>query len=258
MTGAAAPALLEADGPQARRWLICAAVIVATHAGLILWLAWHRDISAAGGPPAAILIDLPPMEAAPAPESPRTPSEESKASEANPAPQVESPRPLVVPELPQAEKPPAVLVPPPKPKPKPAKKEAPRPTAKPVQKAVPKMPAAKTGAAKTSQAPRGQAPAALQRGEAGSAASAASWRSQVYAHLLSHKPAGGGGSGVVTVAFNLSRSGALLGVRLVATSGSQELDRRALEMVRGANPFPAAPSGVAGGAFTVPVRFTSR
>ena len=63
--------------------------------------------------------------------------------------------------------------------------------------------------------------------------------------------------GVVTISFSLARGGHLLSAHLAGSSGSSALDQRALVMVRSANPFPAAPMDVAGGAFsfTVPVRF---
>jgi protein TonB len=252
MTAAAKSFLLPEEGPELRRWLISAAIVAAVHGSLILWLMHKRDISAAGAPPAVVMIDLPAMDVAPASEVPSDAVEGPKMTEANPQ-EVQTPETMEVPKLPPAHKPEAVLMPPPKPKLKPKKNEIP----KPIVKQTHEPPAPRTSAPKHSGAARGQMSAALSRGTAGSGASVASWRSQIYAHLLSRKPSSGKSAGVVTIYFSLARSGALLGAHLTASSGSSALDQRALEMVRRANPFPAAPPDVTGSAFpfTVPVRF---
>jgi protein TonB len=144
-------------------------------------------------------------------------------------------------------------LPPPKPKAKPKKKEI----VKHVVRQTREPPAPRTSAPKHSQAARGQMSAAARRGTAGSAASVAPWRAEIYAHLLRYKPPGSEAKGVVTISFSLARSGALLGAHLAGSSGSPALDQKALQMVRSANPFPAAPVEVAGGpfSFTVPVHF---
>jgi periplasmic protein TonB len=251
MTSAAKSLLVPEEGPELRRWLVSAAIVIAFHAGLILWLMRKRDITAAGAPPAVVMIDLPAMEVAPASEVPPEAVEGPKMTEAQPE-AVETPEALAIPELPPAQKPVAVL-PPPKPKAKPKKKEI----VKPVVKQTHEPPAPRTSAPKHSEAARGQTASAPNRGSAGSAASAASWRAEIFAHLLRHKPSGGESTGVVTVSFSLAKSGALLGAHLAGSSGSSALDQQALAMVRGANPFPAAPSELTGGpfSFTVPVRF---
>lgn len=252
MTTATTSLLLPEKDPELQRWFICAAIVVALHAGLILWLMYRRDVSVAGAPPAVVLMDLPAMDVAPASEVPPDALEGPKMTEAEPE-EVETPEAMAVPELPPVPKPEAVLVPPPKPKVKPKKKEIP----KPIVKQTHEPPSPRTSAPKHSAAARGQTSAASRRGTAGSAASTASWRAEIYAHLLRHKPSGGEATGVVTISFSLAHSGHLLGAHLAASSGSSGLDQRALSMVRQANPFPAAPSEVAGGAFsfTVPVRF---
>ncbi|HWX13973.1 MAG TPA: TonB family protein [Methylocella sp.] len=253
MTAAAKSLLPPEESPELRRWLISAAIVIALHGSLLLWLMHKRDISAAGAPPAVVMIDLPAMDVAPASEVLPDAVEGPKMTKAQPQEEVETPEAMAVPELPPAHKPEAVLMPPPKPKLKPKKNEIPKSTVK--QTHEPPVP--RTSAPKHSEAARGQMSAALSRGTAGSAASIASWRTQINAHLLRHKPTGGEGAGVVTISFSLARSGALIGAHLTGSSGSSALDQRALEMVRRANPFPAAPPEVTGGAFpfTVPVRF---
>jgi periplasmic protein TonB len=251
VTAAAKSFLLPEQDPELRRWLIRAAVVTAFHAALILWLMHRRDVNAAGIPPAVVMIDLPAMDVAPASEVPPEAVEGPKMTEAQPE-EVKPPEAMAVPKLPPAQKPAAVIVQPPKPKAKPKKKVLP----KPVLKQTREPPAPRTIAPRHSEAARGQMSAAARRGTAGSAASMASWRAEISAHLRRHRPSTSE-VGTVTISFSLARTGALLGARLAGSSGSSTLDQRALEMVRSANPFPAAPAEVAGGQFpfTVPVRF---
>jgi protein TonB len=49
--------------------------------------------------------------------------------------------------------------------------------------------------------------------------------------------------GEVLVKFSTDRKGKILGVRVVRSSGSEALDRAALDMIRRASPVPAPPSG---------------
>jgi periplasmic protein TonB len=251
MTAAAKSFLLPKEDPELRRWLCCAAIVIAVHAALILWLMHRRDLIASGAPPAVVMIDLPAMEIAPASEVPPEAVEGPKMTEAQPE-QVETPEALAAPELPPARKPVAVL-PPPKPKAKPKKKEI----VKHIVKQTREPPAPRTSAPRHSEARRGQMSAAARRGTAGSAASTSSWRAEIFAHLLRHKPSSGEAKGTVRISFSLARSGALLGAHLAGSSGSSALDQKAMQMVRSANPFPAAPADVAGGSFffTVPVLF---
>ena len=64
--------------------------------------------------------------------------------------------------------------------------------------------------------------------------------------------------GEVQVAFTVSASGGVGGVRIVRSSGSPVLDKAALETVRRAAPFPAIPAdaGRSSWPFTVPLAFT--
>jgi periplasmic protein TonB len=251
MTAAAKSFLLPEEDQELRRWLICAAIVIAVHAALIFWLMHRRDIEAAGAPPAVVMMDLPPMDVAPASEVPPDAVEGPKMTEAQPE-QVETPEAMPVPELPPAQKPLAVL-PPPKAKAKPKKKEI----VKPVVKQTHEPPAPRTSAPKHSEAARGQMSAAPRSGTAGSGASKAQWAAEVIAHLRRHAPSSGDSSGTVTISFSLTRGGQLLGAHLARSSGSSTLDQKALQAVRSANPFPPAPVELAGGTFpfTVPVHF---
>ncbi len=252
MTAAVKTFLLPEEELELRRWFLAAAAVIAVHAALVFWLMHKRDLSLLGAPPAVVMIDLPAMEVEAASEVPPEAVEGPKMTEATPE-EAETPETLAVPELPEAKKPEAVLMPPPKPTPIPKKKVLP----KPVVKQTKEPPAPRTMAPRHAAAARGPVSAASRRGTAGSAASAASWRAMLFAHLLRHKPSGGEATGVATVSFSLGRSGRLLGAHLSGSSGSPALDQRALGMVRSANPFPAAPLEVAGNSFsfTVPVRF---
>jgi hypothetical protein len=70
MTALAKSFLLPEEDQELRRWLICAAIVIAAHAALILWLMRVRELSTAGAPPAVVMIDLPAMDVAPASEVP--------------------------------------------------------------------------------------------------------------------------------------------------------------------------------------------
>src|SRR4051794_16298632 len=93
--------LLADKDPELRRWLICAVIVIALHAGLIFWLMHRRDIISAGAPPAVVMIDLPAMDVAPASEVPPEAVEGPKMTEAQKE-AVETPEAMVVPELPPA------------------------------------------------------------------------------------------------------------------------------------------------------------
>jgi periplasmic protein TonB len=251
MTVSVKAALLPDEVPELRRWLLAAAVVAAVHAGLLWWLVKKRDLYLSGAPPAAVMIELSPMEVPPPAETSPDVTEGPEMRQAEPE-EVETPQ-LITPEVvPPAKKPDAVLVTAPKPKPhKKIVKE------KPVVKPVREPPAPQTTAPKRSQSAHGQASTAPHKGLAGSGASTSSWRNQIYAHLLGYKPGGADATGVVSISFTLTRSGHLTASGLVGSSGSPALDQMALAMVRRANPYPAAPADVSGGSFhfTVPVRF---
>ena len=69
-----------------------------------------------------------------------------------------------------------------------------------------------------------------------------------------------GQEGVVSVSFIMDRTGQVLAVRVVHSSGSQALDDEALALVRRAEPLPAPPPELPGRSvtLTVPIRFSLR
>jgi protein TonB len=226
--------------------------------------------------PLAVAPQLPPQEVAPGPQmteaqpeptpelpekpddKPEPVAEEMKKPVEQPPP-VPTPQPQIeIPKLPEIPKAEAVLTPPPpqpkKPPPKVKKVER----KKPIDPDKPK--ALQTTAPMTSPSPRAdQAAAPSSSAAAAPSMSPASWRGALMAHLNRHKrfPPGAASTGIATVVFTINRSGAVIGARLVASSGDPALDAEAVSLPRRASPVPEPPSSVAGGAITlaVPIRF---
>jgi periplasmic protein TonB len=241
MTMAAKSFLLNEEDPELRRWLLAAALVAAAHGTLALWLMNKHDVNLAGTPPAAIMIELAPLEVTPGPQMMQAEPEE-----------VEPPQPITVPELPPVPKPNVVLMTPPKPKPKPQKivKETP----KPVAKRVHEPPAPRTSA------PRAAAASKAAASPAASAAVAAAWRSS-WAGMSwnKHYPEAArarGEQGTVRLALTIGRSGQVMSARLVGSSGSAALDQAALEMARNASGRPLPPEMGSSVSLIVPVRYS--
>jgi periplasmic protein TonB len=250
--------LPTAREPFLRRWMIAAAAVVLIHATIVFWLLYFREANPAGLPPAAVMIELAPLAVAPPSDASPEVTPGPQMTEAEPEQVEPQQQTVAVPQPPPAPKPAAVLTTAPKPKPTP-----PKIVVKKVPKPVHEPPAPRTSAPAHSEAVRGQTAAAPRQGSSGSsAASIASWRSQVYAHLVRHKPGttSADGSGTASLSFTINRSGGVVSSRLSGSAGSSTLDQKALEMVRRANPFPAPPPDVGGGSFTfsVPVHFSAR
>lgn len=100
--------------------------------------------------------------------------------------------------------------------------------------------------------------------QTGGNANASSYNALVIAHLQRHRvypeqARAAGIKGVSTVNFQLARSGAVVGVSLVRSSGNAILDQAAVAMVRRASPFPPFPGDYQGsGSFTAPLNFNLR
>jgi protein TonB len=217
--------LLPEEDPELRRWFMAAAFVTAAHGGLVLWLMNKHDANLAGAPPAAIMIELAPVDVAPPPETP--------------------------PET--APKPAAVLMTPPKPKPKPKKivKETP----KPVVKRVREPPAPRTSAPRAATASK--AP------PASNAAEAAAWRSAWSAGMSWNRSypeaaRARGEQGTVRLALTIDRGGHVVSARLIGSSGSSTLDHAALEMARHASGRPLPPEMGSSVSLIVPVRYSIR
>jgi protein TonB len=88
----------------------------------------------------------------------------------------------------------------------------------------------------------------------------ANWGASIRARIEKRKRypmAADGASGTVTVRLTVTRSGALAGLDIAASSGNAALDEAAIRAVRAAGRFPAAPDGLTQNSttFTLPMRF---
>lgn len=277
---------LDPDGPSLRRtnllsalrWTTAITLVTAAHAGGA-WIAlnWKSPAEAAGEPPPAVMIELAPLAVSPeAPPEDVTPGPQMTEAEVEPPPETPVEKPDDVPEpvkhepieksiekLPEKPNAQAVLSPTPeKPKPEPVKKPTPKP--KTVEKKKPRDPtkhrAAQSTAPPTSRAQRADTAAApFASSSQTPSMSPASWRGALMAHLNRNKryPSGAAGTGTVTVAFTINRSGRVLSARLVRSSGDPVLDAEAVSLPRRASPVPAPPPNVGSGSVTlaVPIRF---
>lgn len=271
------------------RWTLAGAAIAGLHAGGI-WLVLHREeASAAGEPPAAVMMELAALAVAPeAPPEQLSPDE--RMTEAQPSPlQEKNDEPAELPE----EKPEPVVVEPKKPvedvllPPVPLEIETPKlPEVKdaeailtppsPQPKAVRKPPSKKMAERKQPddrKIDRTTAPLATPNPRADRAAapssssafnpstSPATWKSSVNAHLLRHKGGNPNGAvGTAVVAFIINRSGGVVSSRLVRSSGDPVLDAKAVSTPRSASPVPAPPPDVAGSSIelALPIRYGSQ
>jgi protein TonB len=267
------------DQAGVARWTISAAVIVATHLGLIaVAVAWYQQSEPPGVTIPAIMVDMAPATAAPAPQPDDVaPGPEMQQAEEAAAPEPEQQQAALqqqepIPEQDKAEitLPPEQKIAPPDP-PEPAKIVPPPP--KPVVKLKPPRDveprvSEQPPAPRTSAAPRAERQAALMSAASAGAMAAAvlpSYRARVAAHLQRFKqyPAGSksaGEQGTATLSFTVGRSGQVLGARLAGSSGHSALDAETLAMIRRAQPLPAMPPELpqASMSFSVPIRFSLR
>lgn len=86
------------------------------------------------------------------------------------------------------------------------------------------------------------------------------WAARVQSRIARAQryPAGERAEGTVRVALTLGRDGSLRDVGLAGSSGNPALDRAAVEAVRRAGRFPAAPPGLRGDSFRFAVRVAFR
>ncbi|KRQ99129.1 TonB family protein [Bradyrhizobium valentinum] len=263
------------------RWTLAGAAVAGLHAGGI-WLALSREeASAAGEPPAAVMMELAPLAVAPEAPPDRLPPDE-RMTEAQPSPEQETsdkpvelaeekPEPVVAevkkpveivlpqtppeietPKLPEAANAEASLTPPP-PQPKADKK--PPPKKKPVRTTADDRKMDRTTAPLANSNPRADRLAAPSSSSAfNPSTSPATWQSSVNAHLNRHKGGSPNGAvGTVVVAFIINRSGGVVSSRLVRSSGNPVMDAKAVSTPRNASPVPAPPPDVAGSAITLTV-----
>jgi periplasmic protein TonB len=254
MTMAAKSFLLREEDPELRRWLMAAAFVTAAHGGLVLWLMNKHDANLAGTPPAAIMIELAPVDVAPPTETPSETTPGPQMTQADPE-EVEPPQTMAVPELPPVPKPAVVLMTPPKPKPKP--KKIVKETAKPVAKRMREPPAPRTSAPRAATASKAAASPASNATEAAafrSAWSAAMGWDRHYPEAARAR----GEQGTVRLALTIGRSGHVMSAHIVGSSGSSTLDHAALEMARNATGRPLPPEMGSSVSLIVPVRYSIR
>ncbi len=245
--------LLADDAPSLRRWIFAAFVVLLVHAVVVFWLLYTRDLYLAGEPPAAITIELAPVDAAPPSETPPAAVPGPRMTEAQPEESAQ-PQTIPVPELAPVPKPNVVLMPPRKPKSKKIVKEVQKPVAKPVHEPA---------ALRTSAPPRAAVAAQAAGSHALSAAEAAAWRSSWAAALswAKHYPEAArarGEQGTVRLALTIGRSGRVLSARIIGSSGSSILDEAALQMARSASGQPLPPGMGSSISLTVPIRYSIR
>ncbi len=150
-----------------------------------------------------------------------------------------------------------------KPKPRPAPPAAePAATPRPPQPAAPDSNAGQVAAgtgdgAAAGSSGKAQAPT-LSQGQ--TADLTASWGASIRARIEKRKryPRGAdGASGTVTVRLSISRAGSLIALSIAESSGHPALDDAAIQAVRAAGRFAAAPDGLPQDSysFTLPMRF---
>jgi protein TonB len=255
MTTATKSFLLADEDPELWRWFMAASFVAAAHGALALWLMNKHDVNFAGTPPAAIMIELAPLDIAPPAETPPevTPGPQTRQAEPE---EVEPPQTTAIPELPPAPKPAVVLMTPPKPKPKPKKnvKEIP----KPVMKRTRELPAPRTSTPpRTAAAASTTAPSRAANG-AEVAAWRSSWAGMTWNRHYPEAARARGEQGTVRLALTIGRSGHVMSARIVGSSGSATLDQAALEMARNASGRPLPPEMGSSVSLTVPVRYSIR
>ena len=89
--------------------------------------------------------------------------------------------------------------------------------------------------------------------------SLAEWRGKLIAHLNSRKRKLASADGTSMVTFSIDRSGKVISVRVLKSSGNAVLDQEAIALTKRASPLPAPPADLAGATLnlTVAIRFKS-
>lgn len=268
----------DKTGRAALRWPAGFAFMLALHAGIIFIALQRATPPLASSVPtqAAIMLDLAPEPAAPASSVPvpavslprPEPVSESQAPvDPTPPPPELPPQPppqVVIPPTPPAPEP-AVELPEPSPplSQSPAKRPVPRPRAV-QQPPRPVLPSKPETAPAQPAAPSTPTPSAAATAASRSDA-LQNWRGQLIERLQrsKHYPEiarARDEQGIATARFTMDRSGHVLSVSLVRSSGSQALDEEAVALIRRADPLPPMPSDMAGDTITltVPVTFSLR
>ncbi len=267
------------------RWSGALAAILLLHAGAAVgsMIVWD-SVEPPAPPPAAIMLELAPLAAAPpapemtAPPEPTPPPKPEPPVDLNqmllpipelpltppdiPPPEVELPKP-------EPEKKKVAEAKPEKPKEKPKKEEAPKPKPKPkpepepevVQKPTPPAPRQEAAAALVQPSTAPAAPSAAE--VARRTAAEANWQGILLAHLQQHKKyprlaRKRHEEGTAFLRFRMDRSGKVLSYALERSAGYEALDEEVLAMIERAQPLPALPAEVTEASIeiVVPVQFT--
>jgi protein TonB len=188
-------------------------------------------------PPQAMMVELAPVPAPPPPAPPKviTPPQPPALVEELPIPKLA--------EVPKAE----IVVPKPvKPKPKP-KPQPPKPVEKKPEPPKEKPSEEKPSDAQPTQAPTEKSAQPAPGPSPAQQAAKASWEGTLLAHLGKYKkyPVSAqnrGKQGTNRLRFIVDGEGNVLSYELVSRSGTADLDRATLEMIRLAQPLPKPPA----------------
>lgn len=264
MTATAATGFLPDDrlsGQQALLLLGAAALVVAAHAGGIVWALQQPPAdSPSEAQPAAVMIELAPEPVSPeANEQVLTPdtTDTEEVLEAEPQlPDLPEPAPL---DLPPPTVEPEVVEARPIRRPE----QPPKPEEKPKEKKPEKEPPSQATRKAAVEAPPADKAAASRTAAGGSGSvTPRAWQSRLVAHLERRKryPSSARArkeEGVAQVFFRIDGSGNVLAVRLARSSGHPDLDDAAVSLVQRASPVPAPPPD-APHEITVPIAFNIR
>jgi protein TonB len=253
------------------RWSGALATVLALHAGAALsgLVVWSPSEPPAP-PPAAIMLELTPVPAAPPAPHVTAPPEPTPP----PAPEVDLtrllppipelplippgiPKPEVVLPKPEPEKKKAEQAKPDKPKEKPKKdkveKPKPKPEPEPDVAQEPALEPAQQQAAKAAApVPPSVAPAAPSAADVARVANAkVTWQGMLEAHLRKFRKYPRSAlrrniEGTVLVRFRMDRDGEVLSYSVVRSSDHDVLDEAALDMIERADPLPPLPDEVPG------------
>jgi periplasmic protein TonB len=215
-------AIAAEDQSELRRWLLCGAVVIAMHAGLVFALVqWREPVDEGDYGSDAVVLELTPQQEQGIP-TPDTPIEKVEEEKVDPLPQEESEVTL------------------------PAKPPEPQPVPQPQRDVA------------VDQATRAQQLAQIRTGIANWDTEIAKLLEHNKRYPAEARARGE--EGVALLAFSIDRQGFVLSSRIVKSSGSAALDAETLALVKRAQPFPAPPAGRNDTEikFTVPVHFSIR
>jgi protein TonB len=211
-------ALTAEDRNELQRWLLCGAVVLAIHAGLVTGLVqWREPVDEGDYGSDAIVLELSPQQEQGNPTADK-PVEKVDEEEIVPLPQEQSDVTL------------------------PTKPPEPQPVPQPQDNAA-------------DQVTRAQQLAQIRAGIANWDTQIAKLLEHNKRYPAEARA--GGVQGIALLEFSIDRQGFVLSSRIVKSSGSAALDAETLALVKRAQPFPTPPTGINDTEikFTVPVRF---